>query len=144
MKEKLTCSQCGKNWRREKTRGRKPHTCPKCTLASVKPQPKKTVVQLTEVKTTRVKKRIIQVEPVAQVTSSNASSDQNDLSVGKVYQYYHPLPPDAEELRESTKKGSTWRCTRCKYEFKVPVSISAPPTHKCSENSKSNPCERID
>jgi hypothetical protein len=146
MKEQLTCTQCAKNWRREKTRGRKPTVCPKCIKTNTLSLPKKKVVEVQEVITKRVKKRSVDVLPLKIQASSdnNASSDKEGLSVGKVYQYYHPTPPDAQELRESTKKGSSWRCKVCKYEFNIPLPISAPPTHRCSENSKSHPCERID
>jgi hypothetical protein len=30
MKETLTCNRCSKDWKREKSRGRKPHFCPSC------------------------------------------------------------------------------------------------------------------
>lgn len=30
MKESLICSKCSKTWKRERSRGRKPHLCPTC------------------------------------------------------------------------------------------------------------------
>jgi predicted Zn-ribbon and HTH transcriptional regulator len=142
MIEKLTCNQCGKGWRREKTRGRKPHICPKCSSAAIKKQ-KLNVVPIQQVKSISIKKHFPILEPLY-AQASKSQQNKNELTIGEVYNYYHPSHPNAQEFIESTRKGSTWRCTSCKYEFKVYLPISAPPTHKCSENGRSHPCKRTD
>jgi hypothetical protein len=54
MKEKLTCNKCSKKWMRERSRGRKPHFCPKCSAEltlhlqpSAQPQPKRMIRMAT-------------------------------------------------------------------------------------------------
>lgn len=63
-----------------------------------------------------------------------------EISAAQVYQYYHPTD---KQLSQSTKGGSTWLC-RCGYTYKTKFSLSATPTHKCSENGKSIPMKRAD
>lgn len=142
MRETLKCEQCEKNWRREKTRGRKPKLCPKCLKAFQAAQPRKAVVEVQKIEPKKV--RATRKDKVAIINSAeqHASLDKT-ITVGTVYRHYHPQPPDADELRAATKGGSTWRCTFCKHEIKLFLPVSAPPTHKCSETSKSKPCERI-
>jgi len=140
MKEKLTCATCNKNWHREKTRGRKPHQCPKCVKAEQKQQTaKKTVVDIIQVKKNQ---RKVIATPIAQASSQNAENNQNnkELSVGQIFNYYHPSD---QKLKEETKGGSTWKCKRCGYTLTVKLSLTAVPTHKCTENSRSYPMERI-
>jgi len=140
MKETLTCTQCEKRWRRERSRGRKPHLCPKCTKAAANIQPKKkAVVEVAEVSK---KKKFRKVEPKRiEVKASNQKDDSpQELSVGKVLSYYHPTD---EKLREQTKGGSQWKC-RCGYIFETKFSLTAVPTHKCTENGKSIPMTRTD
>ena len=137
MKETLTCTQCEKRWRRERSRGRKPHLCPKCVKASTKTQSKKVVevVEVTKVKKARkIAAKIIQA-------SSNKDKENTELSVGKVFSYYHPSD---DKLKEETKGGSKWKCKHCGYTLSVKFSVSAVPTHKCTENGRSYPMERID
>jgi len=136
MKETLTCTQCEKRWRREKTRGRKPHLCPKCTKTLTKTQPKKkTVVQIVEVKKTKTFRKITK----KQIQATTSNDDPNELTVGQIYQYFHPTN---EKLKEETKGGSTWKC-RCGYKIEIKFPLTATPTHKCTENSKPIQMERI-
>lgn len=152
MKELLTCAQCEKRWRREKTRGRKPTICPKCTKAALKQSAapkKKTPVQVQEVKPVKKRaKRKVVATPKKAVASSakkdiEESNDPEELTVGKVYSMMHPRPSNSDDLRTSTKGGSTWRCTSCRKTFKLLLPVTAPPTHQCSPSSKSKPCERV-
>jgi len=139
MKEKLTCTQCGKGWRREKTRGRKPHQCPKCVKSQQQtPPPQKQIVQTQQI----TPKRKIKAKPLAAQANTNAShnEDEQEISVGKIYHYYHPTD---DKLREETKGGSKWKC-RCGYTLEIKFSVTATPTHKCTDNSKSVPMTRID
>lgn len=139
MKEQLTCTECNKKWKREKTRGRKPHQCPKCVKAEQKLQKQKTLVDVTQIKKTE---RKIVATPITALASTNASSneDNKEISVGEVFNYYHPSD---EKLKEETKGGSTWKC-RCGYTLELKLSITAKPTHKCTEHGKSIPMERTD
>jgi len=137
MKETLTCTQCEKRWRREKSRGRKPHLCPKCVKATTKTQPvKKTVVQVVEVKKPKKIRRITR----KQIQASTENNNENKLTVGEIYQYFHPAN---EKLKEETKGGSTWKC-RCGYTIQIKFSLTATPTHKCSDGSKPIQMERIE
>jgi len=134
-KETLQCSTCQKNWKRIPTRGRKPHQCPKCT-SKIVPKQSKSIVQVQQIKT-----RKVTAKPIAQVQASAQNSDsKNDISVGEVFQYYHPTD---EKLKESTKGGSQWKCKHCGYTLTVKLSLTAVPTHKCTENGRSHPMERI-
>jgi rubrerythrin len=134
-KETLTCNTCGKNWKRIPLRGRKPHQCPKCVKTSQQ-------TQNTTVKVQQIKPRKIAATQVAtvQASASNASPDKDEISVGEIYQYYHPAD---EKLKEETKGGSKWQC-RCGYILEIKFSLSAVPTHRCSDNSKSVQMKRID
>jgi len=139
QKETLKCNTCGKNWKRLPSRGRKPHYCPKCVKAAAKAtqhQPK-AVVQVQQIKA-----RKVTAQPVKQIQASaqHASHDKNDISVGEVYQYYHPTD---DKLKEETKGGSKWKC-RCGYTIELKFSVSAKPTHKCTDNGKSVQMTRID
>jgi len=134
-KETLQCSTCQKNWKRIPTRGRKPHQCPKCASKIVQKQ-SKTIVKVQQIKT-----RKVTAKPVAQIQASAQNSDpKNDISVGEIFRYYHPTD---KKLKESTKGGSTWKCKRCGYTLTVKLSLTAVPTHKCTENGRSYPMERI-
>jgi len=149
MKELLTCTKCERRWRREKTRGRKPVVCPKCVKAATKkaatPE-KKTAVQVEQVKTKKPRaKRSVEAKPKVIAVNSTQEQDENsaDLTVGKVYSIMHPKPANSEDLKKSTKGGSTWKCTSCKKVIKLILPVTAPPTHKCSDASKPKPCERV-
>lgn len=139
QKETLKCSTCGKNWKRTPTRGRKPHHCPKCVKAAAKAAENQ---QKTAAQVKQIKARKVTAQPVKQIQASaqNASHDKNDISVGEVYQYYHPTD---DKLKEETKGGSKWQC-RCGYTIELKFSVSAKPTHKCTDNGKSVQMTRID
>lgn len=150
MKETLTCLSCSKSWNRKITRGRKPNLCPSCiSLTAISPLRKlnveKTIIS-KKVFTRKSKNAISEV--LLSASSEGSSSDEDkktyNLTPGVVYSYYHPSPPNSEELREQTKNGSTWRCTSCKFEFSICLPINAIPTHKCAENGRSHPCVRVD
>lgn len=128
MQESLICSVCNKTWKRNKTRGRKPTTCPKCLRASA---------PLSE-----LNKDLIQNKnSSSQLVHTKPSSD---VTPNQVYQFLYPKDPSHKELLEATKNGSVWKCKGCGHTFKLEVPISAIPTHKCSPNSsKINLYERI-
>lgn len=44
--ETLVCSSCSKKWKREKTRGRKPVTCPKCAPTLIQKLSSKKIEEL--------------------------------------------------------------------------------------------------
>lgn len=152
MKESLTCNSCGCTWKRDKTRGRKPHFCPKCVKAQAleelkpvekksKPAPEKVIV-----------KRGRKAKPIAQ---SNSESEvevnkevkvkpTSELTISKVISSFHPKPANYKELQESTKNGSTWKCTNCGNILKLEISITDIPVHRCTPNMVSvKPYERI-
>ena len=140
MKEKLTCSSCSKNWKREITRGRKPTLCPKCSALSI---PQSTPVVSAISRNTRAKKVSKSSQPLKTECVASTSSSDGSVRTGDVFAAYHPRHPHAEKLLEETKGGSVWRCTHCKHIVKIFLPVSAPPTHKCTDNGKSKPCERI-
>lgn len=142
MKETLTCTQCEKRWRRERSRGRKPHLCPKCVKANAKLQPKpKAVVEVSEVSKVKKTRKVSSRKVTAVMSASGTENSNHDnLTTGKVYRFFHPSD---EKLKEETKGGSKWKCKKCGYILDVKISLTAVPTHKCSEGSKSYPMERI-
>jgi hypothetical protein len=140
MKETLTCTQCEKRWKRERSRGRKPNFCPKCVKDQNKKiqHDKKNIVQVTEVKKD---KKIFKLQKQNRaLNSTENNSSKEELSVGLIYNYYHPSD---NKLREETKGGSKWKC-KCGYTFETKFSLTATPTHKCNENGRSIPMTRID
>ena len=145
MKETLTCTTCSKKWKRERSRGRKPHLCPSCIKQTAPVKVSK--IETQKAKKTRAvpaKKISTQQQPLEMVASNNQSSSKDgDITVGQVFAAYHPRHPKADELIEQTKGGSVWRCTHCKKEIKLHLPVTAPPTHKCSDSGKSKTCERI-
>lgn len=50
MTETLTCNDCGQNWDRERTRGRKPSKCPQCSGAKPASIPKAKAKEVEVVK----------------------------------------------------------------------------------------------
>ena len=131
MQESLTCSLCSKTWKRNKTRGRKPTICPKCIKLSTPPSVLKT-------KSVSSPKLSPQIQKPIEIKSSS------EITQNQVYQVLYPKDPSHKELLESTKNGSTWRCTACGNIIKLAVAVSAIPTHKCSpSSSKINLYERI-
>jgi hypothetical protein len=148
MKESLTCTSCASTWKRDKTRGRKPHLCPKCVrvenAASVKPV--KQNLKKDIVKRGRKAKPIIETDNKSEVKIDTEIKNKttSDLTVSKVMQSFHPKSSNHEELRESTKNGSTWKCTNCGNILKLEISITDIPTHRCTPNMVSvKPYERI-
>lgn len=144
MKETLTCTTCSKKWKRERSRGRKPHLCPSCI--------KKTApVKVSKIETQKPKKtravpaqKISEQQPPLEMVASNSSSSKDGkITAGHIFAAYHPRHPKADELLKETKGGSVWRCTHCKTEIQIMLPVSAPPTHKCSDNGKSKICERV-
>lgn len=152
MKESLTCSSCGCTWKRDKTRGRKPHFCPKCVKAQA----------LDEIKSVNKKQKITSEKVIAKrgrkakpVLESNFQQKVEDnkevkikqtseLTISKVINSFHPKPANYKELQESTKNGSTWKCTNCGNILKLEISITDIPVHRCTPNMVSvKPYERI-
>ena len=136
MQESLVCSVCEKTWKRNKTRGRKPTVCPKCLKSVIQdsqPKPKQPN-QKSEAK------KSDPVKPTEVTVKKNSS----EVTAQKVYQSLYPKDPSFEELRESTKNGSVWKCTACGHIMQLTLAITAVPTHKCSPtSSKINLYERI-
>jgi DNA-directed RNA polymerase subunit M/transcription elongation factor TFIIS len=132
MKESLTCTGCGATWKRDKSRGRKPHFCPKCVK-----------LQLQETAAKEVKPRKIKVEPVVQKKSpqteelqiSVQSKIKSDLTVSQVINSLNPKRHDSAQLAESTKSGSTWQCPSCKSVTELFVSVNDIPTHRCTPST---------
>jgi len=133
MHESLLCSNCNKKWSRQKVRGRKPLLCPSCLTA-------------TEVSSSIVKpskklspKKLSTPQPVDNPSSDvhelekNISSEQK-LTKGFVIQKCHPKPANYQELRESTKNGSVWKCSSCGHILKLDIGITDVPVHRCTPN----------
>jgi NAD-dependent SIR2 family protein deacetylase len=138
MKETLTCTSCSKTWKRESIRGRKPKFCPKCVKASQKDIQKKSSTLSSSVKAKKKQSSETDLKEPANVEDSlNDSSILSSLSYGKVYSSFYPPHPDADDLMESTKNGSSWQCPSCKLIVRPSIRISQPPTHKCTPNSAS-------
>jgi hypothetical protein len=134
MQESLVCSVCEKTWKRNKTRGRKPTVCPKCLKSSIQiSEPKqKQPNQKSEAKIS---------EPIKSIVEDKKTSD---VTYKQIYQSLYPKDPSFEELRESTKNGSIWKCQACANVIRLDVAVTATPTHKCNPNSnKINLYERI-
>lgn len=136
MKESLVCTACERTWKRERTRGRKPILCPTCSVPSeIK----------TPLKTSKASPRVaVPVSQIPQVVTSVEPENNKKLTLSKVIQSIHPKSKDAEELAESTKNGSTWKCPTCGYIITLYVSVSDIPTHRCTPDTVSVKfCERI-
>jgi ribosomal protein L37AE/L43A len=124
MEETLTCSQCSKKWKRQRTRGRKPVVCPKCVANNTEP-PKINQNQNT-----------VSTEPKVQpkVIADCLKPDKSELIA--VYQSLYPKPSkESDQLKNQGSSGTTWKCTHCGYTLVIGVILSDIPTHKCSENS---------
>lgn len=135
MKETLTCETCGKNWKREISKGRKPKNCLKC---APKIEPQKTK-QAKPIRLVEAKKPVVE-----QKVEIESKKEFDTLTKGKVYQSLYPLPDNSQELFNETKNGSKWRCPNCKYVIDIPIGVTAVPTHTCSfAVNKVYLCERI-
>lgn len=140
MKETLTCTSCGKDWKREVTRGRKPKLCKKCfkdTLKQVKhsaaEQPKRRG---------RPPRVIISVEPPLPPPAPVQSSD---LTLRQIWNVLVPKHARWRELVAETENGSRWQCPKCKWVLEVSVALTDIPYHKCSPaSSRVQSLERID
>lgn len=134
MKETLTCTDCGKNWKRERVRGRKPQLCPKCTT------------QVAAAQVIRPAKASKVTPPAATETTPTPavqSAGNASLTVAKVLDIMHPRPTNWKQLNEETANGSQWQCPRCKWILTLSVGVTDVPVHKCSSASKVYPLERI-
>lgn len=137
MKESLVCTSCGRTWKRERTRGRKPVFCPTCSV------PSPTIPKTRSPKSTPRTAVPVSTQN-SPVSSSVENSSDKKLTVSKVLQSLYPRPKDAEELREATKNGSSWKCPSCGHIIVLYVSISDIPTHRCTPDTVSvKLCERI-
>jgi hypothetical protein len=131
MKESLTCTGCGATWKRDKSRGRKPHFCPKCVK-----------LQLQETTAKEVNPRKIKVNPVAKQQSLQIeehkmpvqSKTKSDLTASQVISSLNPKRHDSAQLAESTRNGSVWQCPSCKSVTEVFLAINDIPTHRCTPN----------
>lgn len=138
MKESLVCTQCGQTWKRERSRGRKPLLCPSCS-------PKESVIVKPKGKVKPRKAQPIEVEQIVSTPKGKTSEDtKSKVSIHNVFSSLYPKPKDAEDLINSTKNGSQWRCPSCGHILTLHVSISDVPTHRCTPDSVSiKICERI-
>jgi hypothetical protein len=68
----------------------------------------------------------------SEVVPKNTSSESSDLSVSKVHSMMHPRPVNYQDMLESTKKGSKWKCPGCGSILTMLVGISDVPTHRCT------------
>lgn len=108
MKETLTCNNCSKNWKRNKTRGRKPHYCPPC-IKLLSSQPPSIYIK--------------------SVSTSSVKPLQKVLTVSD-------KPKTARKERQLIPAPSYWVCFSCKNCIGVEVGIFDPPTHKCEKKAK--------
>lgn len=148
MKESLTCNSCGSTWKRDKTRGRKPNFCPKCVKAQTINEPKvkeKTAKSTRVVKAKRSIKAVIKEEQaIVKDAQEIKVRSHSDLTVSKVLQSFHPKALNYKEIQESTKNGSTWKCTNCGNILKLEISVTDIPHHRCTPDMVSiKPYERI-
>jgi rubrerythrin len=118
MEEHLTCSVCEKSWTRTKARGRKPLVCPTCLSSG----------------TTFIPRSISNSDSKTE-TKTTEPSKPTDLSVSKVHSMMHPRPVNYQDMLESTKKGSKWKCPGCGSILTMLVGITDTPTHRCTPNT---------
>jgi len=114
MEEELICKSCSSTWKRTRLRGRKPLLCPACSS-----------LQSHQLIANQSVKSFI----------SQSSVTSSDLSVSKIHAQLHPKPANYQELQQSTKNGSTWKCPGCGYVLKMFISLIAPPTHRCTPDT---------
>lgn len=128
MKETLTCSMCDKTWKRDKSRGRKPTACPKCSKA---------VLKNKEDEKKQAAKRSIVAVPVEakKQEPAPATVSKSEVSIYDVYRSIYPKPADYQQFLESTRNGSEWFCKSCKKTLRSEVALTMPPTHRCPEKS---------
>jgi len=117
MKETLNCSSCGKNWKRDRVRGRKPIFCPKCVANNTEP-PKEIIQNITK--------------PVEKVEHKVQDTEKDSL-LHDVYKFFYPKVTD-DQLKNQ-KSGSKWQCPSCNYLLTLYIPISDIPYHKCTPSS---------
>lgn len=140
MKETLSCLECGKDWKRDLVRGRKPKLCPKCTANIIKSTTPQKSVQKADRSVPA--KKISKTEAVASAPVSDAT--HIDLDLHDVWTALTPRPSNWKQIKESTAKGSTWECPRCKHRISFTISIIDTPYHKCNPNqTKTIRLERV-
>lgn len=120
MEEQLTCSICKKTWSRLKARGRKPLVCPACISSGTVFIPSKDTVPKSK-------------EPAKPEPQKQSS----DLSISKVHSAIYPKPSNYEDIVQSTKQGSTWKCPACGSLLTIYVPVSSTPTHRCTPDTVS-------
>lgn len=164
MKETLTCTSCGKDWKREVTRGRKPKLCKKCfkdtlkqveepaaeqpkrrgrppRVAAVAETPSEPVVEAPK-RRGRPPRVIIPVEPPP---PPPAPVQGSDLTLRQIWSVLVPKHARWRELVAETENGSRWQCPKCKWVLEVSVALTDIPYHKCSPaSSRVQSLERID
>lgn len=139
MKESLVCTICEQTWKRERTRGRKPTSCPSCSSLSTDPVSE----PIKKKSRTNIKKEP-KVSVEKKVNLKTETPIKSNLTVSKVVSVLHPRPKVAEELQESTKNGSQWICPGCKHVITLYVAITDIPTHRCTPDMVSvKICERL-
>lgn len=109
MEEELVCNSCSKKWKRHRTRGRKPLICPNCLAATAQSS--------------------IPAEPSQ---PKQDSSESSGITKSLIFKTLFPKPDNYEELLESTKNGSVWKCTNCGSMLTLNVGITTVPTHRCT------------
>jgi len=116
MNEQLTCTLCSQTWTRKRARGRKPLVCPSCIESGNTFIPSKS-------------------DPL--ISNSLPAKELNYPDISTVYKNLYPKSSSSEQLAESTKSGSTWKCPSCGNVLKINVAITDYPYHRCNPNSKS-------
>lgn len=114
MEEELICTSCSSTWKRAKVRGRKPLLCPTCISGQIQHN---------------------NVDQPVVVSNSKDSIIPLDLSVSKIHTQLHPKPSNYQELKESTKNGSVWKCPGCGSILEMFLALTAIPTHRCTPNT---------
>jgi hypothetical protein len=141
MKETLTCTACGKNWKRELVRGRKPKLCAKCAADYAKPAP---VDPAPAPKRQRrsVEAQKVSDTPPSQLSESKDPSVDSSLDLHDIWDALTPRPRNWKEIKQSTANGSKWQCPHCKMIISVEISLIDIPIHKC--NPASNKTYRLE
>lgn len=121
MEEQLVCSICQTQWNRIRTRGRKPIVCPDCISSG------NTFIPTPQVSNSAI--------PNTEKSNDNQSSDFGGLSLSKIHSLLHPKPLNHQDMLESTKNGSKWKCPGCASIVTLLVPVTAVPTHKCTPNT---------
>jgi hypothetical protein len=143
MKETLTCTGCHKNWKRERSRGRKPILCPKClkqaASLAISDKKEKEKVKLKAAMKTAPSRKVSKppTSPVVPVVPQPKPEKEKDIDIRQVYSMLSPKPRNYQELADSTKNGSTWQCPICKHVVTVNLSLLQPPAHKCTPTTVS-------